>query len=732
MPALAALGWVGENPMGNRLRWNAPLMDLVADTYRGLPVRAIVERSNITGPLFQPQTAGGVDPVGVSFPPGWFETEATPFHTPFALPSRYIFPKRVQIATFVYNGFTTRMRVLDAPDGAIVRERTIVNGETVWIKEPFIGELQFFSGPSTLVNLRFVDFYDDHGLLFEPIARIAVAATAGQTIDWAYQRYTGSPTLRETDWAAFNGLMAAAIATSPGNDRESLPFWREFEAILGARWEYAIAAGFGFRDGPGAAPGAPADDIETGMLLNQPGVAAHVYRVVLQYAGDVTFNTNAVVVPTSVVAPLQPPTQLGHEDSVVRLFGAARYLLSTKVVWSVNDPHAIGLEAEHETGASPILGGVATVDAFSFRSRGPNDAAERTVLPRELDVPFYDVPLRIRARTADGWDRVSLFSPWTPWVVPFFDHAPDPPPLLQARHRNGQVELIRGTGTAEVPDWTPDHPVANTPGSIIEVLRRIAQPATVAVNIAAASQVGQWQYEVEINGVPDLNRFRGGRLIAGNMRARVTIAENTTIRFEVTGDGAFGADLYESGAAILHQDPNHPDLFLPVGTVPAVGLPPLFSLGDTLPAVGGTTEVIVYAVRVRFGLLAGPIGNPVAAVRQPDAPIAPPPFTARVLGLDFYERTVVQLIFTAPLDPGDYAVSFAEGIFEASAFDSEAVPGTYEIQRPHNATLLYETLTLPLPGVAAKSFTIGVQRLLEGGARSPFVLGTLNVPPLGE
>jgi len=583
MPAtLAALGWIGEERTGNRLRWNAPLMDVVDGAYRGLPVTAIVERADVTGPLSQPGTFGAIDVVGVAFPANWFEMEATPFHTPLTLPSRYVFPKLVQLATFVYQGPMTRMRVLDAPAGSVVRERTVSNGETVWVKEPFIGELQFFSGPATLVNLRFVDFYADHGLLFEPIARIAVAATAGQAMDWAYQRYAGSPTLDAMDWTTFNGLMAAALASSPDNDRDSLPFWREFETILGARWEYTVAAGFGFRDGPGAAPGAPADDIETGMLLNGPGAPAHAYRVVLEYPRGVTLTTNVTVVPASIVPPLQPPIQLGHEDGIVRLFGASRYIVSTKVVWSVIDPHAIGLEAEHEMGASPILGGLPVLDRFSFRSRVTDDSAERTVLPRQLDVPFYDVPLRIRARSADGWDRVSPFGAWTPWDNPLFDHAPDPPPLLQARHRNGKVELIRGTGTADVPDWTPDHPTAHTPGSNIEILRRIAQPATVAVNVAAPRQIGQWRYEVDINGVPGLDQFRGGRLIAGRMRATITAVENTTIRFEVISDGAFAAELYESGPAILHQDPNHPALFLAVGQVPAVGLPPLFSVADPL------------------------------------------------------------------------------------------------------------------------------------------------------
>jgi hypothetical protein len=733
MPAtLAALGWIGEDQTGNRLRWNAPLMEVVDGAHRGLPVTAIVERADVTGPLSQPGTFGAIDLLGVAFPASWFESEATPFHTPLALPSRYIFPKRVQLATFTYQGPSTRMRVLDAPAGIVVREQTVSNGETVWVKEPFIGELQFFSGPATLVNLRFVDFYADHGLLFEPIARIAVAATAGQTMDWAYQRYAGSPTLDASDWTTFNGLMAAALASSPDNDRDSLPFWREFETILGARWEYSVAAGFGFCDGPGAAPGAPADDIEIGILLNAPAPPAHAYRVVLEYPNDVAMTTNMMVVPASIVPPLQPPTQLGHEETIVRLFGRSRYRVSTNVVWSVVDPHAIGLEAEHEMGASPILSGLPALDRFSFRSRRTDDSAERTVLPRQLDVSFYDVPLRIRARSADGWDRVSSFGAWTPWVKPLFDHAPDPPPLLQARHRDGKVELIQGTGTAEVPDWTPDHAVANTPGSNTQVLRRIAQPATVAVNVAAPRQVGQWRYEVDINGVPGLDQFRGGRLIAGNMRATITSVESTTVQFTVIGDGAFAAELYESGPAILHQDPHHPALFLPVGNVPAVGLPPLFSVADALPGVGGSAEVIIYAVRVRFGTIVGPIGNPVSALRQPETPLVPPPFNARVLGLDFYERTVVQLIFTAALDPGDYAVSFAEGIFDASAFDSEAVPGTYEVQAPHSGTLLYETLTLPLPGAAAKSFTIGVQRLLSGGARSAFVLGTLTVPPLSE
>ncbi|HEY3455902.1 MAG TPA: hypothetical protein VGK64_14950 [Bryobacteraceae bacterium] len=733
MPAtLAALGWIGEDRPGNRLRWNAPLMELVDGAYRGLPVTAIVERADVTGPLFHPETFGAIDILGVAFPANWFESEITPFHTPLALPSRYIFPKRVQLATFVYQGPGTRMRVLDAPAGITVRERTVSDGEAVWIKEPFIGELQFFSGPATLLNLRFVDFYDDHGLLFEPIARIAVARTAGQTMDWPYQRYSGSPTLNASDWTTFNDLLAAAFASSPDNDRDSLPFWREFETILGARWEYSVAAGFGFRDGPIPAPGAPADDIETGMLLSGPGAPAHAYRVTLEYPHDFTVMTNVMVVPASVVPPLQAPAQLGHEDSVVRLFGASRYVLSTNVVWSVLDPHSIGIEAEHEIGASPILGGLPVIDQFSFRSRGMNDSAERTVLPRQFDVPFYDVPLRIRARSADGWDRVSPFGAWTPWDKPFFDHAPDPPPLLQARHRNGKVELIRGTGTREVPDWTPDHAVANTPGSKIEILRRIAQPAAVAVNVEAPRQVDQWRYEVDINGVPGLDKFRGGRLIAGRMRATITAVDNTTIQFTVTGDGTFAAELYESGPAILHQDPHHPSLFLAVGNVPAVDLPLLFSAADPLLSVGESAEVIVYAVRVRFGTIVGPVGNPVSALRQPEVPFAPPPFNARVLGLDFYERTVVQLIFTAALDPGDYAVSFAEGIFDASTFDGEAVPGTYDVQGPHNGTLLYETLTLPLPGVAAKSFTLGVQRLLSGGARSAFVLGTLTVPPLGE
>jgi hypothetical protein len=701
-------------------------MELENGAYRGLPERATVERAELSEPIMTSAFAS----AGVAFPMSWFETETSPFVTTFALPSRYVFPKSVQLANFTYQGPQCVMRALDGEHGETVAERLVSDGETVWIKAAFIGELQFFSGPATLLNLRFIDFYADRGLPFTAIARIGVAATAGLSMDDAYQRYTGTPTIEPADWDSFRSLIATALVSAPDNDHEALPRWREFETILGARWEYALAAGFAFRDGPDAPPGAPVDDVEAALLLGSMGNVAHVYRVLLDYR-DSTVTTNVVVVPALAVPALVPPLSLEHQDSVVRLWGDSSYIVTTKIAWQATDPRAIGLEGEQQVSASPILGGSTHTDSFSFRSRRPVDAAALTVLPRELDVPFYDVTLRVRARTADGWDRVSPWSAWTPWVKPFFDHAPQPPPLLQARHREDMAELIQATGTEGVEDWTPDHAVANTPGSRVEVLRRMAEPAAVAVNVPTPVQIGQFRYTVEINGVPALNRFVAGRLIAGRMRASITRVDNNTVEFEITPDGAFAGELYEEGPGILHQAPNHPDLFEVAGDTPAVGLPPLFAVADPLPDVGETTEVVVYALRVRMGGLAGPIGNPAAALRTPASPSAPPPFFARVLGLDFYERTVVQLVFSGDLDDGEYSVFWADGTFDTSSFEAEAAPGAYDTQRAHNGMFLYETLTLPMSGVAAKSFTLGVQRLLAGGSKSPFVLGTLTVPPQG-
>jgi hypothetical protein len=140
-----------------------------------------------------------------------------------------------------------------------------------------------------------------------------------------------------------------------------------------------------------------------------------------------------------------------------------------------------------------------------------------------------------------------------------------------------------------------------------------------------------------------------------------------------------------------------------------------------IPEPTNEADVLSYYARLSYLDKQGPTSNIVQAIRVPPTPIVPPPFTVELLGIDFYMRTMVKIIFTDHVSEGLFSVWWADGAFEIDQFGSQAVPGEYRAQQVQNQQFLYDVLSLPIPNNANRVVTIGVQRVNTGGGQSNFL-----------
>lgn len=742
-PFLAGLGWVSQAPAGNRLRWSVDFEEEASGRFLGLPSRVVLERAMHRNEPF-PDTSVLDDPSNAAPASWWEDLGDRPVALPF--PPRVVLPKRVQAVRFQYQGPETSMRVYD-DEGNLVFARWVQPLEQVRLDASFIRVLEFFAAPATLLSVRVLDlFAAAHavGLAFETIAVLAPRATAEISQAEAWQRHTLPATIESEDWEEYRRqVLPEALASTPAsvsrNERIATP-WQQVEWLIAARWEYAVVHGMGFLDGPDAGPGASADRIEQGALLKAMGDQIAVYRVTCSFPGRrETRGSNLMPIGPLEAPPLVAPVNLEYLRPEVRLFGADTYTVTTRQRWQVPDRRAIGVEIEEQAGSSPILKSAPFVNEIVFRTRAVSDTYPSMSLARRFDVPFYDVPLRFRARSIDGWDRTSALSVWSAQVTPTFIHNPAPPPLHSARYADDGTTLIPRTPAYTLEEWTADHAVANTPGSRLEVMYRTAEPEVRAVTIGApklhaeTADDGQLRfYAVPVPAaVAQPEIFLGGSLTAGATRAEILAVEDGQFVFESIADSAGTAPLFEAGPATLQQAPNHPDLFSAVTSVAVSGLAGLLTFPHALPPPAGKTAVEFYAWRVRMGALLGAISNVAPVLRTPPSPDAPPPFSVELLGVDFYDRTLIRVELTEQVPSGRFSIFWARGAHDAGSFGEAAAIGDHGGQPLHHHRFLYETLPLPIPKSNEATVTFGLRAETEGGFKSSFTLLHFNIPPYG-
>ena len=734
---LAAIGWISDSPIGNRLRWTIDPKEIRHGQFRGLPDVVTLQRAPLEGSIAN--TIGG-DTNTFPVPISWWE-DLGDMHLSGMFPCHVTLPEPVQALRFDYAGSDAFYRAWNGSgaERTLVEERVLSNGESVLLESTFITDLEFFTNAVNLQHVSVLNLFVNHaaGLHFDTIARLAPNATRGMSLEGAYQRYGGTPTLDHDEWTEFQEVaLADALASSPGDQSQESPqptAWEEVELLLSARWEYAVVCGFGFLDGPDAGPGTSSDQIRD-ILLSAIGTVTHVYRATATFADGSTDHSNLIVIPPFPVFPLPVPTNLGYTNPEVRLYGDESYIVTDSLHWQVGSHRIIGAELVEEVASSPILDSAPEVIPLTFRSPNPAAVFPEMSMVRRFNVPFYDVPLRFRARSVDGWDRTSAFSPWSPQVVPTFIHNPVGPPLREARFDGATITLRAQTDHQKFTDWSPDHAVAHTPGSQLEILRRMTEPDSVEVNFAAPSfyqndlNTPVRLYTVPVPPLLDPGKFVGGFLSSGVFRAEILRIENGQFVFEPISDSTSGTDLFEAGPGRLQQAPNHPDLFTFVTQFPAVGLPERLEFPDVIAPATETTRTEYYAVRVRMGAIRGAVGNTAQAIVVPDIPEAPPPFAVEYLGVDFYDRTLVRISFLDNVMAGKYRLFCAEGNHDEESFNSSAMAGDFGAQELQDNHYIYELFSLPIPKTMEAPFTFGAQRETSGAYRSGFTLVHTVVP----
>lgn len=746
---LSALGWVDEFPRGNRLRWSIDFESIEANEFIGLPVQAVVERADVH-PDAQVTDSNLINHPFGSIPSTWWE-DLPDLITPEALPSRWILPRTAQGLHFSYQGPGGVLRVYGSADGPgqpppLVMERTLGAVETLDLFDESIREMHFFGGPVQITNARMLDLFDDHdaGLDFQPIAILAPETSTTYDVIQAYQRYPGPPDISPLDWQTFQeDLVGQALVSNPLVGSASLDDpspWSLVSSVLAVRWEYAMLYGLAFLDGPDAAPGSSDDSINTGGLLDAPTQPA-VYRVRCTFANDQVVTSNPVCLLPFITSPLQHPSGVAYRDPLVRLFGESDYELDTTLEIEGFDARAIGADVHEIVGSSPLLDTPVESDQFTFRSWRPTDDHRKMELNRHRRLPFYDTPLRVRARSIDGWDRSSPWTAWTVPVVPLFLHSPTPPPLISAAHIDHEAILIADNQTNSFADWDPDHAARNTPGSTVEVFRRSAAPAyeehtvgSPGYHLSGAGDLGQFGVGVPVS-VIDPERFIGGKLIAGASTTSIVDIDNGRFVLAPVADSTGDTRLFEQGPAALQQSVNHPALFAQIASLPVEDLEDLLKVFDPLPTPFKTTEHEYYAIRVNIpyppdpASIVGPISNLVSAARHPHPLDPPPPFLVELTGVDFYNRTMVRTQFADHVTEGSYGIYWADGsVVDALEFAEIANRGDHGIQPPLDGLHLFESFSMPLPQSEGRVVTIGVYRENMGGFKSGFTIEQLELP----
>ncbi|HET6172377.1 MAG TPA: hypothetical protein VFD90_07225 [Gaiellales bacterium] len=705
--SLAGVGWVADKPTGNRLRWSLP--EDAADAGHHLqPEWILVERA----PLdikYDPRSLGRFGPAAAVPPQLW--TQLGDVTLAGFMPVAQSLGGSVQAVRFAYDGTPALVQAFDGD--RCVLTQAIVDGETVVLQAAAMDLLTITTPFCKLGGLATLDLYATPPLQFEVIAEIGVAATATAPFADAIARYPAPPTLDPARWDELQALWSRAWAEAvgaPGQDGAPNA-WHELQIVLAARWEHAVACGLGFVDGPDG--GASTLDRSRDLLTGPRGSA---YRV-RDKAGRLA-PSNVVCIPGGAaldLAMLPAPT---IEQGAVRLGESGTIRASWDVAWKSPQVAIVGVQVKE----TRVVDGGATGETYDARGRLPTDPPGTGRVHREEEVVGPDVAIAASVRPEDGFDRLGPWSPGSPLTPLPIDHHPQPPPLRSATNDGATATLDQSPpGT-----WAPDAIVALA-GGRVRFHRRTAQPARFEATVTQVLPIGEL-VAVSLAGAPPPNpaAFLGGPITVGQLKGTVSqLAWPAVIVAAPHGTGPVVAPLPGTTATLV-QSATDPALFTQVHEQAAAGLPATIAFVDPLPAPV-SAEILEYRAQVAFGALLGPMGPAVQALRLPVTPNVPPPFTITTLGVDFYNRTLVQLELTVP--SGDLLdVAWADGDVPAADFPQRAVPGDAGARPAEGGRILFDTLSLPVPKMVERTVTIGVQAVNAADGRSGFATVTHTLP----
>ncbi|GGD90082.1 hypothetical protein [Paenibacillus nasutitermitis] len=741
---LSALGWVNDLPAGNRLRWHFPHAELSPGSgYPRLPQVVLVERA----PLNLRFVSSRLSPS--PYPPAWWDLLGSPTVGGLLLADEYKLPAPAQAVAFVWRGSDARIAFHNTQTSALEALRTVTDGASVYVEGQSIDTIAVLGTGGTLENLRILDLFRDRQLDWERVAEIAVEKSLDAELDIVAKRYSQPVTLTKDQWAELVHTAQRARASSPADAIAGEPTaWEMLELLLGLRWEVALLCGFAYCDGPGAA-GCELDSL-LARPLETPDHTGYAYRI---RNGDNGETSNLVIVVPAIAKELgvpDAPMYIGAEvrlpepvspqllepvpvNPTIAVFKPLpvleeRFQVRLTQLTRQSDQRAHGVEIEEIVTASPTVGSRELRRTFYNRSRRPEDPQLAYSSARSFDVDFPDVLLQSRARAIDAWDRVSGYSAWSPQAPLTLRHEPLPPPFESAAYESGTARITRRAASAGEPDWKPD-PLVRRAGGRLILYRQSAAPRRADAVFGGAIPAGDGVYRSSVTGVNGLPDFIGGIFSTGGVTENVIAVDGSDILFRSSANAGASSTSFDSGPGRLVQDLKHPSLWVQVADFPAENLPQVLVFNDPLPPPAAVS-VVTYMARLAYYGRSGPPGGVVRAVRQPDIPAIPPPFTAELLGIDFFHRTLLKLRFTIPTASGRYTVWWCDGTATPEELARRGAPGTHQAQVAQSGLHLYETLALPIPQHVDRLITIGVQQVGEGAVSSfaviPFMLPALH------
>ena len=722
---LSAIGWVAEAPFGNRLRWLYPTTALNRKgEFLGLPEKMVVERAPIHEDVVN-QTKYGIVSSTV---PSWWDNYGTVTLNGF-LPLVYKFPNPVQAVSFTYAGSETLFIAFESESNNLVNKRILKNGDDVYLEASGIDTLFFVTFPSVKIeNLKALDLFKDQGLEWETIAEINVLNAFGQPYEEAMKRYGGASTFLPSQWNDIINLLGKAKLSIPTSQPKNEPLpWNTFNWALGIRWEYAVIGGMGFCDGP-QTQATPLDKVEIAKLLKNVPSTAYAYRV--REMKNRTKPSNIMICPNFVAPPLLPPAAPTYVNPQVKLTAYVipqvnptpndAFQATYDLTWNQFSPSALGVEFEEQTSSSPSIPQSNPSDeTFECRSRHADIAPLQGNLSRSIEVAFHDVTLKCRCKASDGWDRESVYSPWTPPTPLALLHNPQPPSLDSATFDNGTTTILRAVGASLLSDWTPDIILEKASAKLF-IYRKNMKPRVETVNVTQPVPVQGDLYKTSATTtLTNSADFVEGQIVAGGFKTSITATSGNDIFFHVPYSGGGTAVLFNAGMAKLQQNPKRENLWIKVAEFPINGLPIQLVFNDPVPGPGDAADVLSYYARLSFLGRLGPAGNIVTALRVPAAPNTPPPFTVELIGIDFYMRTMVKIKLTNP-SSDLFTVWWADNLLNPDDFTHQAVPGECKAQQAQGGLFLYDVLSLPIPNKASRDVTIGIQTVNASGGQSTF------------
>ena len=298
---------------------------------------------------------------------------------------------------------------------------------------------------------------------------------------------------------------------------------------------------------------------------------------------------------------------------------------------------------------------------------------------------------------------------------------------------------------------------------VIELARRVRDPLIQAIDIADAAVLSPLTCKVTLSNPLPQGEFIGGHLTSGSLTGRITAISYDRTQVEISRDDLSEGELtgnqhlsepmctprtnaptntflYPRGPAFASENSAAPTLWKPVPTTfPVTALPSKLMVNEDVPPLPSDgIDTLVYAARVRFNnfdgkTIDGQFSNTVSASRKSRPPQSPPPFMMNLLGWDYFQRLVISVVLTDPIE-SLCAVAwnlgrksqFLEGGNIAGpaskSFAAAAISGLFGPQKPHHNNILVEVLEIPEPHFLDAYVTVGVKRIDSLGQESKYTV----------